>query len=104
MTSTKKRIQIGCLLLLVVLATSSAFAARKRLSPELDAKSARLGAASGAQSPNEFIDVIVQTRPGAALGQHRQKLLSLGAKQKNALDIINGSVFRIPASMLPQLE
>jgi len=104
MTSIKKRIKFGSLLLLLVLATSSAFAARKKLSPELDAKNARLGALSGAQSPTELIDVIVQARPGAPLSQHRQKMLSLGAQQKNTLDFINGSVFRIPASMLPQLE
>ncbi|HEY7406344.1 MAG TPA: S8 family peptidase [Candidatus Angelobacter sp.] len=102
MTSIQKRVQIGSLLLLLFI-SGSAFG-RKKLSPELDAKSARLGALSGAQSPTELIDVIVQVRPGAALSQHRQKMLSLGARQKGALDVINGTVLRIPASMLPQLE
>jgi serine protease AprX len=103
MTFLRKYAQIGSLLLLLLAATS-AFGARKKLSPELDAKSARLGAIAGAQSPTELIDVIVQARPGASLSQHRQKMLSLGATQTNSLDIINGSVFRVPASMLPLLE
>ena len=85
MTSIKKQVQIGSLVLLLLFMSSSAFG-RKRLSPELDAKSARLGALSGAQSPTELIDVIVQVRAGAPLSQHRQKMLSLGATQKNALD------------------
>ena len=104
MISTKKRIKTGSLVLLLLLATSSAFGARKKLSPELDAKSARLGLLTGAQPPTELMDVIVQTRPGASLSQHRQKWVSLGARNQNSLDVINGSVFRIPASMLPQLE
>ncbi len=104
MMSTKKRAQIVPLLLLLLLANSSAFGARKKLSPELDAKSARLGALFGAQSPTELIDVIVQTRPGTTLTRYRQKMVSQGAVQKNNLDIINASVFRVPASMLPQLE
>ena len=93
----KKHAQVCSLLLLIVLATSSAFGARRKLSPELEAKSANLGSTSGAQSAAEFIDVIVQARPGAPLSQHRQKMVSLGATQKKSLDIINGSVFRIPA-------
>jgi serine protease AprX len=105
MKSFKKHAQVYSLLLLIVLgATSSAFAARRKLSPELEAKRANLGSVTGMQSPTEFIDVIVQARPGAPLSQHRQKIVSLGATQKSSLDIINGSLFRIPASMLPVLE
>jgi serine protease AprX len=104
MISITKRQKIGSLVLLLLLATNSAFGARRKLSPELDARKARLESLSGQQAPTELIDVIVQARAGATLSQHRQKMLSLGATQKNALDVIHGSVFRIPASLLPQLE
>src|SRR6516162_5379885 len=104
MIHIKTRQKIGSLVLLLLLAITSAFGAGKKLSPELDARKARLESLTGQQAPTELIDVIVQTRAGASLSQHRQKWASLGAKNKSNLDIINGSVYRIPASMLPQLE
>ncbi|MGZ4875124.1 MAG: hypothetical protein ACXV5R_08125, partial [Candidatus Angelobacter sp.] len=103
MTTTKQKAQIFSLLLFFIPA-SFAFGGGKRLSPELDAKRAKLGSQTTSQSSAELIDVIVQVRPGASLGKHRQKMLGLGAAQGNSLDIINGTVFRIPASMLPVLE
>ncbi|HEY2361255.1 MAG TPA: S8 family serine peptidase [Candidatus Angelobacter sp.] len=104
MIFTNKHIKVAALALLLLLAVSSAFAARKKLSPELEEKRARLESLAGLQPAGEFIDVIVQTRAGVSLSQHRQKWASLGAKNKSNLDIINGSVYRITASMLPQLE
>ena len=91
-------------LILLLLASISSFGQHRKLSPELDEKRGNLGALLRPQAPEQLIDVIVQARPGAALDKHRQKMVSLGAAHKNSLDIINGSVFRIPASMLPVLE
>jgi serine protease AprX len=102
MTTTKKKTQVFSLLLLFISA-SFAFGGGKRLSPELEGKRAKLGSQTTSQAA-ELIDVIVQVRPGAALGKHRQKMLGLGATQGNSLDVINGTVFRMPASMLPVLE
>jgi serine protease AprX len=101
MTIKKKNVQIVSLLLLW-LATSFAFGERKRLSPELDARRTQLGVQTSA--PAELIDVIVQVRAGSSLDKHRQKMLGLGAAHKNSLNVINGTVFRIPATMLPVLE
>ncbi|MBZ5507655.1 MAG: S8 family peptidase [Acidobacteriia bacterium] len=103
MTIKKRNLQIVSLLLLW-LATSFAFGERRRLSPELDAKRARLAAQLSTQAPAELIDVIVQVRPGASLDKHRQKMIGLGAANKSSLGVINGTVFRIPATMLPVLE
>ncbi|HZD95742.1 MAG TPA: S8 family serine peptidase, partial [Candidatus Sulfotelmatobacter sp.] len=103
MTLQKTRNMQITFFLLLFLATGSAFGQRKKLSPELDAKRTNLASWITSQ-PDEFIDVIVQTRPGAPLAKHRQKLLGLGAARKNDLDIINGTVLRIPASLLPLLE
>ncbi|HSK42368.1 MAG TPA: S8 family peptidase, partial [Candidatus Binatia bacterium] len=103
MPTTKKTAQVVSLLLLW-LATSFAFAERKRLAPELDAKRAQLGSQVSSQTPSELIDVIVQLRPGTSLDKHRQKMLGLGAAHRNSFDFINGTVFRIPANLLPVLE
>lgn len=103
MTSKYKIAQVSLLLALVSLVTPL-FAAGRRLSPELQARVSRLGAVRHAQSPDEMIDVIVQTRPGTVLSNHRQKLVGMGAVLKSSLDIINGSALRIPAAMLPILE
>ena len=72
----KKQVKIGSLVLMLLLAANSAFGARRKLSPELDARKARLESISGQQAPTELIDVIVQARAGATLSQHRQLGLS----------------------------
>src|SRR6476646_3726256 len=102
MISINKHLKVWTLSLLLLLAANPAFAAGKKLSPELEEKRVRLESVLGKQPSGELIDVIVQTRAGASLSQHRKKWASLGAKNKSNLDIINGSVYRIPASMLPQ--
>src|SRR5689334_19914969 len=103
MTDKFKFAQVTIFLLLVSLSTPL-FAAGPRLSPELEAKRSRLGAVHQPQSPDEMLDVIVQTRPGTVLSAHQQKLLGMGAELKSSLDIINGSALRIPAALLPVLE
>src|ERR1051326_2686594 len=103
MTSIKKTLQ-SLSLLALFLAANFAFGEHGKLSPELSARRSRLGALVHSQNPGEMMDVIVQARPGTSLSEHRQKLLGLGATQKNNLDFINGTVLRIPASMLPALE
>jgi serine protease AprX len=103
MTSKYKITQVTIFFALVSLVTPL-FAAGRRLSPELEAKRSRLGAFLHAQSPDEMIDVIVQTKPGTQLSKHRQKMLGMGAALKSNLDVINGSALRIPAAMLPILE
>src|SRR5260221_9079599 len=103
MKSTKSA-HIVLLLLLLSMAASSSFGERRKLSPELAEKRGNLGTLFRPQAPEELIDVIVQARPGASLDKHRQKMVLLGAAHKHSLDIINGSVFRVPASMLPLLE
>jgi serine protease AprX len=100
----KTRIAQVSVLFLLVLFVTPLFAAGRRLSPELEAKRSRLGAAHNPQSPDEILDVIVQTRPGTVLSSHQQKLLGMGATLKSSLDIINGSALRIPAALLPILE
>lgn len=103
MTFKYKITQVTIFFALISLVTPL-FAAGRRLSPELEAKRSRLGAFLGAQSPDEMIDVIVQTKPGTQLSKHRQKMLGMGAALKSNLDVINGSALRIPAAMLPILE
>src|SRR5258708_5412661 len=104
MKSTNKSAYIVLILLLLTLISSASFGQRRKLSPELQEKGGNLGAMFRPQAPEELIDVIVQARPGSSLDKHRQKMVSLGAAHRNSLDIINGSVFRVPASMLPLLE
>ncbi len=104
MKSTKKRATIVVFLLTLTLAASSLFGQRRKLSPELAEKRDNPGSLFHTQAQEEPIDVIVQARPGAALDKHRQKMVTLGASHRSSLDIINGSVFRIPASMLSVLE
>jgi serine protease AprX len=103
MTDKHKIAQVTLLFVLVLLVTPL-FAAGRRLSPELEAKRSRLGAVHNPQSPNEILDVIVQTRPGTVLSKHQQELLGMGATLKSSLEIINGSALRIPAALLPVLE
>src|SRR5882724_921726 len=107
--STKKSTCFVLLLFVLFTTTISSFGQRRKLSPDLlspapEDKRSNLGSLVRAQAPDELIDVIVQARPGAQLDKHRQKMVSLGAAHKSSLDIIHGSVFRIPASMLPLLE
>src|SRR6266567_3208420 len=102
--STSKSIYATLLLLLLTLTSVSSFGQHRKLSPELEEKRGNISAFVRQQAPEELIDVIVQARPGASLLKHRQKIVSLGAAHRSSLDIINGSVFRLPASMLPLLE
>src|SRR6266704_1079008 len=102
--STSKSTYAAFLLLLLTVTSVFSFAQHRKLSPELEERRGNLSAFLRPQAPEELIDVIVQARPGASLDQHRRKMLSLGAAHRSSLDIINGSVFRIPASMLSVLE
>ncbi len=102
--STSKSTYAAFLLLLLTVTSVFSFAQHRKLSPELEERRGNLSAFLRPQAPEELIDVIVQARPGASLDQHRRKMLSLGAAHKSKLDIINGNVFSVPASMLPLLE
>src|SRR5262249_489575 len=92
------------LLPFMLLASTTAWAGHRRLSPELNDK---LGAQNsnppaGAPGPQQ-VDVIIQFRPGAKLSDGINKVEGAGGAHKSRLDVINGSVFHVPASMLPKL-
>src|SRR5438128_272748 len=89
------------ILLVVLLAASFSFAKENKLSHELNSRLADLMASR--QDPSEMIDVIIQFRPGAHLQNHVKRMLGLGAEHRNSLDVIQGGLFRIPASLIPVL-
>jgi len=91
-------------LLLFWLGTSTAFAAHHHLSPELNERVARAETDSENQKADaQFVDVIIQFKPGAQLDDHIARLVNAGGKHKNRLDLINGGLFRVPASLLSTL-
>lgn len=98
--TTRKRLPI---LVVVVLATSLCLAAPRKLSPELSAKLANLASAQAQQAPGELVDVIIQFRQGTTAQNNIQKMQGLGASHRNALDVVNGGLYRIPASLLAKL-
>ena len=65
-----------------------------KLAPDLD---------NSAADSNGPVDVIIQFQRGTSLQDHVTKLLGLGARHKTALDVINGGLFRVPASLLDTL-
>src|SRR5215469_4216279 len=91
-------------LLLSWLATSTAFAAHHRLSPELKEKVALAETHGENQKADaQFVDVIIQFKPGARLDDHIARLVNAGGEHKNRLDLIHGSLFRVPVSLLSKL-
>src|SRR5262245_40981542 len=98
--------QILAAVLLVWLATPTAFAGHRKLSPELNDKlnNASLEANRQTQAKDSsLVDVIIQFKPGTKLPDGISKVTSAGGHHKTHLDIINGGVFRVPASLLPAL-
>lgn len=94
----------GFLTLLVVLfAAVFSVAAPRNLSPELNSRLSGLTGPSAQQAPGELVDAIIQFRRGTALQTHVQKWQGLGATHRNALDVVNGGLFRVPANLLPAL-
>ena len=86
------------------MAMTAASAGHRKLSPELNDRLADSNTSLQDQSGNgSLIEVIIQFRPGAKLDLGISKVLGIGGQHKNRLDIINGGVFRIPASLLPIL-
>ncbi len=91
-------------LLLGLLATTPAFARHRKLSPELNEKVANLEANPPSQSANgPMVDVIIQFKPGAILTHGISRVIAAGGQHKSRLDVINGSLFKVPASLLPTL-
>jgi serine protease AprX len=83
------------LFLITLLATTLGFTRDKKLAPEFDG--------IGRQNAGGMMDVIIQFRPGTQLQDKITKMLSLGAQHKNALDLIQGGLFHVPAGLLPVL-
>ena len=90
-------------LLVVLFAAVFSVAAPRNLSPELNSRLSGLTGPSTQQAPGELVDVIIQFRRGMALQTHVQKWQGLGATHRNALDVVNGGLFRVPANLLPAL-
>lgn len=103
MKDTNTKIKGLAILLVIVLATGLSVAAPRNLSPELNSRLSRLTGPTGQQAPGELVDVIIQFRRGTALQTHVQKWQGLGATHRNALDVVNGGLFRVPANLLPAL-
>src|SRR5690242_1308966 len=99
MTMTFKK----SILLLMLLTTSFCLAKERKLSRELDVTASKL-ANSQQQDSAEMVDVIIQFRPGAHFPTQVKKMLGLGARHRNSLDVIHGGLFRVPAGLLSTLE
>lgn len=84
------------LALVVLLAVSFCSAEERKLSSELNVLANQSNA-------NGMVDVIIQFRQGTQLPAQVTKMLGLGATHKSALDVIQGGLFRIPASLLSTL-
>jgi len=87
----------------IVFAATLSAAKEKKLAPELNARLADLTAPVPHHDPGETVDVIIQFQQGTTLQNHVAKMLGLGARHKNALDVIHGGLFQIPASLIPVL-
>src|SRR5215469_525361 len=93
-----------CSLFIALLASTTAWAGHRKLSPELNDKLASLEANSPVQTAADpLVEVIIQFRPGAKLADGIQKVLDAGGAHKSHLDIINGGLFHVPASQLSTL-
>lgn len=91
-------------LVVALLAAAPAWAGHRKLSPELNDKLASLSTSppvSTATGPQ--VDVIIQYRPGAKLSDGIQRVITAGGTHRSRLDVINGSLFHVPASLLPTL-
>ena len=84
------------LLSIALLATTLGFARDRKLAPEFQG--------IGQQNSSGMVDVIIQFRQGTQLQNKITKMLLLGAQHRNALDLIQGGLFRVPAGLLPLLE
>src|SRR5262245_19319476 len=95
---------VVCALLLGLAASSAAWGAHHRLSPELNDKVASLNSNPPVQSGQDSqVDVIIRFRPGAKLTDGITRVTGAGGTHKSRLDVINGSLFHVPASLLPKL-
>src|SRR5215831_1494615 len=90
-------------LLLALLSTTPALAAHRRLSPELNDKLDKPQIPLQSQTSASPVEVIIQFKPGTKLDLGIGKITSAGGLHKNRLDVINGGVFHVPASLLPTL-
>jgi serine protease AprX len=87
-----------------LLASSPAWAGHRKLSPELNDKLTSLSVNPPlALAPDSQVDVIIQYRPGAKLTAGIQRVTGAGGTHKSRLDVINGGLFSVPASLLPTL-
>ena len=83
------------LLLTGLLATTLGFARDRKLAPEFQG--------IDQQNSSGMVDVIIQFRQGTQLQNKITKILTLGAQHRNALDLIQGGLFRVPVGLLPLL-
>lgn len=88
---------------LALLSATPALAGHRRLSPELNDKLDKLQAPLQSQTSASLVEVIIQFKPGAKLDRGIGKVTGAGGQHKNRLDVINGGVFHVPASLLPTL-
>lgn len=98
-----KRRALLAVALVVILGSTTAFAAHRKLSPELNDKLGNLGTNVPGQQPNGLIDVIIQFKPGTKLDNGITKVTGAGGQHKSRLDVINGSLFSVPVSLLSTL-
>jgi serine protease AprX len=90
--------------LVILLGSTSAFAAHRKLSSELNDKLANPATnLPGAAGNGSYVDVIIQFRPGAKLDSGITKVTGVGGQHKSRLDVINGSLFRVPVGLLATL-
>jgi serine protease AprX len=93
-----------CALFVAVLATATAWAGHRKLSPELNDRLASLKTNPPAPLASDpLVEVIIQFRPGAKLTDGIKKVTGAGGLHKSRLDVINGGLFHVPASMLSTL-
>src|SRR5215467_9097455 len=93
-----------CAVFMAVLVTATAWAGHRKLSPELNDKVASLSANPPTPlAEDPLVEVIIQFRPGAKLSDGIKRVTGAGGLHKSRLDIINGGLFHVPASMLPKL-
>lgn len=93
---------ISTILWLVLIATAC-LARERKLSPELNNRIASPSASVQTQASADTVDVIIQFRSATPLQNLLTRVQGYGGQHKNTLHIINGGLFRVPVTLLPQL-
>jgi len=89
--------------LLGFIVTTPAQAAHRTLSPELNDKLDQLQANPSQTASTAPVYVIIQFKKATTLANGIQKVTGAGGQNKSRLNVVNGGVFQVPASLLATL-